>query len=66
MEKEKTGLEDLILQEENIIYLSEEAYDKFVELLNNPPKPNEALKKAFEKYKFNMEKDIGRDILYSK
>ena len=57
MEKEKTGLEDLILQEENIFYLSEEEYDKFVELLNNPPAPNEALKKAFEKYKFNMEKN---------
>tara|TARA_R110000868_G_scaffold25423_7_gene99175 strand:- start:1218 stop:1406 length:189 start_codon:yes stop_codon:yes gene_type:complete len=57
MEQEKTGLEDLILQEENIFYLSEEEYDKFVEILNNPPASNETLKKAFEKYKFNMEKD---------
>ena len=57
MEKEKTGLEDLILQEENIFYLSEEEYDKFVELLNNPPAPNEALKKLVQEYKFNMEKN---------
>ena len=31
---------------ENTVYLSQEEYDKFVDKLNNPPVPNEALKKA--------------------
>ncbi len=32
---------------ENVVYLSQEEYDKFVDKLNNPPVPNDALKKAF-------------------
>jgi oligoribonuclease NrnB/cAMP/cGMP phosphodiesterase (DHH superfamily) len=32
---------------ENVVHLSQEEYDKFVDKLNNPPVPNEALKKAF-------------------
>ena len=32
---------------ENVVHLSQEEYDAFVSKLNNPPVPNEALKKAF-------------------
>ena len=32
---------------ENVVHLSQEEYDKFVDKLNNPPVPNDALKKAF-------------------
>ena len=30
---------------ENVVYLSQEEYDKFVDKLNNPPEPNERLVK---------------------
>lgn len=37
-------------REETILMLSNEARDKFLEDLKNPPKPNESLKEAFEFY----------------
>lgn len=39
-----------ILEAERIIALSEQDADKIFNLLENPPKPNEQLKKAFSKH----------------
>ncbi|UOE86915.1 DUF1778 domain-containing protein [Vibrio splendidus] len=38
-----------MLEQAEPILLSEEDYNRLIEALERPPKPNEALKKAFEK-----------------
>lgn len=40
--------------EENTIVLSERDAEFLINLLENPPEPNEALKKAFRAYKENI------------
>ena len=39
---------NFLLLEPETIQLSEKDYNKFIEALNNPPAPNEKLKKLFE------------------
>lgn len=39
---------------EHVIELSPEDYAKFVEAMDNPPKPNEALKKLLQNDKFEI------------
>jgi len=41
----------------DMIFLSDEARDGFLDALQNPPKPNEELKKALKEYKKHVELD---------
>lgn len=50
---------DEVLKRDNYISLSEKDWDIFYEALNNPPKPNKALRKALADYK---NADIKSDI----
>jgi len=40
-----------ILKQQETIFLSDIARDAFLDALQNPPKPNNELKKAFKEYK---------------
>lgn len=39
---------------DQVIYMSEEDYAKFIEALENAPEPSEKLKEAYEKYKLGI------------
>ena len=43
--------DELVFPEESPIRLSARDWKRFVEVLDNPPEPNPALKKAFARYK---------------
>lgn len=46
-----------VIKQHDTIFLSDEARDAFLEALQHPPKPNKALKKAFQDYKKHVERE---------
>ena len=51
--RKKTGNpeEDVVFPEESITVLSDRDRDRFLELLENPPPPNEALRRLFAEHR---------------
>ena len=46
-----------VLRQHDTIFLSDKARDAFLEALQNPPKPNKELKKAFKEYEKLVERE---------
>lgn len=46
-----------VLKQHDTIFLSDKARDAFLDALQNPPKPNKELKKAFKDYKKHVERE---------
>ena len=51
----------VVINDYEVIKLSDEAATKMMSVLNNPPEPNAYLKRAFTHYRDSVENDNDRD-----